>query len=235
MDFHLTVNGEAEGPYSMADLAERGLAPGTPVWHEGMTDWRPAAKVPELAELLARRETAPPPSPPPGTPSFAASQRVSPPTGIPGNGAIGPPALRGDLPVQGQFPPHGLAEIPVILMYLLTVMTLGLYPFFHFNMMHGGLPKVRPNDPSAGAAVGFHFIPLFNIYWVVFVHLRLVDRINEQRRLAGLAESSVRGFLITAIVFQFIPILNFAAPVLFLTYYGWLQASVNELVRSSRR
>jgi hypothetical protein len=34
MDFHLSLNGQAEGPYTLADLAERGVAPGTPVWHE---------------------------------------------------------------------------------------------------------------------------------------------------------------------------------------------------------
>jgi hypothetical protein len=235
MEFHLTVNGKVEGPYSLADLAARDLPNQTPVWHEGMTDWRPAAEVPELANLLITQQKAQPVLPPQSTSSFAASQPNSPPIGIPDAGAIGLTPSPGNLPVQGRFPPHGLAETPVALMYLLTVVTFGLYPFFHFNMMHGGLPKVRSNDPSAGAAIGFHFIPLFNIYWVIFVHLRLVDRINEQRRLAGIAESSVRGFLVTAIAFHFIPIVNFAAPVLFLTYYGWLQASVNELVRCSRR
>jgi hypothetical protein len=183
-----------------------------------MTDWRPAAEVPELAELLARREMAPPLSPP-GVPSFAELQ----------------PAPAPSLPFQGQVAPHGLMETSVVLMYVLSFLTLGIYPFFHFNMMHGALPKVRPNDPSAGTAIGFDFIPLFNIYWIIFVHLRLVDRVNEQRRLAGLPESGIRGFLVTAIVFHFIPILNFAAPILFLIYYGWLQSGVKEVVRCSRR
>ena len=52
------------------------------------------------------------------------------------------------------------------------------------------MPKLRQDDPSAGKAVGFMFIPLFNIYWIFFTFTRLVKRIDEQLAMRGLPPSS---------------------------------------------
>lgn len=63
--WHVTVNGQTQGPFSAQQLAG-GIAQGqitatTLVWTAGMTGWLPAAQVPQLAPYFS----APPPPPPP--------------------------------------------------------------------------------------------------------------------------------------------------------------------------
>jgi hypothetical protein len=72
---------------------------------------------------------------------------------------------------------HGLTSFPVPLVILPHYMTCGLFPLIWLNLMHGKLPRIRPDDPSAGKAVGFCFIPFFNLYWIFFTFRRLCLRI----------------------------------------------------------
>jgi membrane protease subunit (stomatin/prohibitin family) len=62
--FFVAVNGSQTGPFHMSALAEQvrdgSLARETLVWREGMTEWTPAAAVPELQSLFA---AVPPPLP----------------------------------------------------------------------------------------------------------------------------------------------------------------------------
>jgi len=145
----------------------------------------------------------------------------------------------------GYVTPAGYANAPSSAHYLtsfsgagaivLHFLTCGIFTFIHFGLMHGKLPRVRPDDPSAGKAIGFMFIPLFNIYWLFFSYLRLIDRVNEQRRVAGLPPSELKGLFITSMLLSFVPFINFfAAPILFPIFLGSMRGSVNELVRATR-
>src|SRR5690606_33240999 len=63
--FHVEVDGQATGPYSVQQL-QAGVAAGqvnaaTLVWSNGMAEWKQASQVPALAPLFA----TPPPPPPP--------------------------------------------------------------------------------------------------------------------------------------------------------------------------
>src|SRR5688572_13570249 len=62
--FHVSRNGQSEGPFSLADLgaaiAQGRVAPTTYVWSAGMAAWTPASQVPALAAYFG-----PPPPPPP--------------------------------------------------------------------------------------------------------------------------------------------------------------------------
>ena len=63
--YHVSVNGQTQGPYSLAQLVG-GIQQGqvqaaTLVWCAGMTGWMPAAQVPPLSSYFA----TPPPPPPP--------------------------------------------------------------------------------------------------------------------------------------------------------------------------
>jgi membrane protease subunit (stomatin/prohibitin family) len=64
--FHVSRNGQVEGPLSLADLAtaisQGRLGAATFVWSPGMAAWSPAAQVPALAAYF---NAAPPPPPPP--------------------------------------------------------------------------------------------------------------------------------------------------------------------------
>jgi hypothetical protein len=65
--FHVTMNGQTQGPYAPEQLVAGGLTPETLVWCAGMPGWTPAGQVPALAALF--RRAAPPPPPPPPAPA----------------------------------------------------------------------------------------------------------------------------------------------------------------------
>ncbi len=47
--YWIIVNGEQRGPYTLDELTSRpDLTPQTPVWHEGLSDWTTADRLPEL-------------------------------------------------------------------------------------------------------------------------------------------------------------------------------------------
>lgn len=53
MKFFIVENNQQAGPFTLEEMAARGVTPSTPVWHEGMSDWTPAGNLPELASLFA--------------------------------------------------------------------------------------------------------------------------------------------------------------------------------------
>lgn len=52
MKFFVILNNQQEGPYTIAQLAEKGISSETLVWKEGMKDWQPAWTIPELRYIL---------------------------------------------------------------------------------------------------------------------------------------------------------------------------------------
>lgn len=68
---------------------------------------------------------------------------------------------------------------------ILSVISFGIFGTVYLQLKQSKLPVVKPDDPSAGKAIGFMFIPLFNLYWYFVVWRRLGDRINFQYRLRG--------------------------------------------------
>jgi hypothetical protein len=130
---------------------------------------------------------------------------------------------------------HQLTNFPVIALILLHYLTCGIFSLVWLNLMHGKLPRVRSDDPSAGKAVGFCFIPFFNLYWIFFTYRRLCLRIDEQRNLYGLAPGNLRGMATTNCIFQVIPYINGLIGYTIITpiFIGLVQSSVNQLVNQS--
>ncbi|MFP3898103.1 MAG: hypothetical protein ACLFVD_02180 [Dehalococcoidia bacterium] len=89
--------------------------------------------------------------------------------------------------------------------------TLGLFPLFFFGLKHSHLPLIKHDDFGARRAIGFMFIPLFNLYWQFRFWLRLVDRVNFQLRLAGLHPTISRGLMLATVIVGCVPIANLAA------------------------
>jgi prepilin-type processing-associated H-X9-DG protein len=112
---------------------------------------------------------------------------------------------------------------------------LGIFSLVWLNVLHGKLPRTRSDDPSAGRAVGFCFIPFFNLYWIFFTYRRLSDRIDNERELYGLPRSNLKGMATAACVFQVIPYINFLLgyTLIFPIFAGLLQSSFNQLARQS--
>jgi hypothetical protein len=105
---------------------------------------------------------------------------------------------------------HSVRTFPVWALVVLHVLTFGLSSLVHFGLQNDRLPNVAHDDPSGAKAIGFSFIPYFNLYWIVFSWLRLTDRVNFQFRLRGRAPPVSRGYVtfcavVTAILPLFIP------------------------------
>ena len=130
---------------------------------------------------------------------------------------------------------HQLTSFPVTAVILLHYVTCGIFSLIWLNLLHGKLPRVRSDDPSAGRAIGFCFIPFYNLYWIFFTYRRLCLRIDEQRNLYGLPPSNLSGMATTACIFQIIPYLNALIGYTIITpiFLGQMQSSVNQLVTTS--
>lgn len=126
---------------------------------------------------------------------------------------------------------HTLRPFPVWATGVLNVVTLGLFPLIHFSSMHDKLPTAADNDPSTGKAIGFTFIPYFNLYWIFFNALRLSDRLTLQLRLRGLRDRAPRGLLVAACILTVIPYVNIfiGLPILWTVAACLLQSSVNRV------
>jgi hypothetical protein len=71
-----------------------------------------------------------------------------------------------------------LRPFPLVALFLLHYLTLGIYTFFSITATLGGMPKLRTDDPSVGKTIGLCFLPLFNVYWICLIYPRLGQRIN---------------------------------------------------------
>lgn len=81
---------------------------------------------------------------------------------------------------------------------ILNLVTCGLFGIIYYGLKHGELPKISREDPGAGKAIGFCFIPYFNLYWIFRFWPGLVDRITLQLRLRNKLESAPSRSLATA-------------------------------------
>jgi hypothetical protein len=95
--------------------------------------------------------------------------------------------------------------------------------------MHDKLPRAAANDPSAGKAIGFQFIPYFNLYWVFFSSLRLCDRLTLQLKLRGLQDRAPRGLLLATCIVSVIPYIGWfiAGPIMWTIAVCLLQSTLN--------
>lgn len=59
--WYVLVNDSQVGPLTMEEVRNMSLTPATMVWREGMSQWMPAAQVPEFSDLFCNTQTPPPP------------------------------------------------------------------------------------------------------------------------------------------------------------------------------
>jgi hypothetical protein len=137
---------------------------------------------------------------------------------------------------QGMLPPQQeLNDFPVWLLVLLHYLTCGIFSLVWINYYHAKLPQTRPDDPSGGKAVGYMFIPFYNFYWVFFSHIRLCERLDDERVRNGLAPTGLSGLVVATCILQVIPYVNYASfGILYPITAGLLQSKINELVAATR-
>jgi hypothetical protein len=131
---------------------------------------------------------------------------------------------------------HGLQHFPAGLAVFLHFISFGLFSLIHYGMQHERLPKVMVNDPTPGKAIGFSFIPYFNLYWIIFNPLRLADRINLQSRIRDQGDAVPRGLILACGILSVIPYINivFGLPLWGAGVYS-LQTGINRLAAQAEQ
>lgn len=126
---------------------------------------------------------------------------------------------------------HAIRRFPVWAIAVLNIVTLGLFPLIHFGLLHDRLPRAAHDDPSASKAIGFQFIPYFNLYWVFFSALRLCDRLNLQFRVRGLEPRAPRGLALATCIMSVIPYVNLVIglPIMWTITVCRLQSTANRI------
>lgn len=133
------------------------------------------------------------------------------------------------------FTPGAAAEEPlqpfsVTALVVLHYLTFGIFSAVWVNVSHGALPRRRPDDPTVGRAVGFLFIPFYNIYWWFFTHLRLCERLNEESALRGTSATTPRGLALWTGIVHWIPFVDLVSYlILYPVLAARIQTQVNEL------
>ncbi len=118
MKYFIIINGAQQGPFSLAELQQKGLSSDTLVWAEGMAEWTPAWQVEELRPIFYKQDAgaAMPPPPPvnPGVGGTMAGQSVA------GN----PGAQTANAAYQPKKPQHNGLWIVIVLVVVAGVLAL---------------------------------------------------------------------------------------------------------------
>jgi hypothetical protein len=131
-----------------------------------------------------------------------------------------------------KFKKHNIdSTFPVWACIIFHFITFGLFTLIYFGIKHGKLPQIDGDDPTTGQAIGYMFIPFYNIYWRFFYWLRMTDRINLQYKLRGKESPINRTFVKTTLILGLIPYIWFIEIfILMPIVVGITQSASNKLV-----
>ena len=83
---------------------------------------------------------------------------------------------------------------------------------------------------TPGKAIGFLFIPFFNLVWLFIANLGLCDAVNRTLVARGGPPRAPRGIALAACIAQVVPYCNFlVAPILWSVYMFQMDAARNEM------
>ncbi len=123
-------------------------------------------------------------------------------------------------------------EFPVAAAVILHIITFGLFSIIYYGIIHGKCPKLLGNDFGTGKAIGFMFIPFFNLYWIFMFWLRLTDKVNLQLKLRNKSSRISKGFVIGSVILCLIPYLNYVGLFIFLSIVvGSVQSHLNKIAK----
>jgi hypothetical protein len=161
-----------------------------------------------------------------GTPAPAPAPRPAPLYTMGRLAGSWDPKLRDECRARGIF----FHSYPVWVMVLLTIITVGIYAEFWLNHWHGIMPKRRNDDPSTGRAIGFLFIPFFNLYWVFESLLRVSTRLDEELEAAGYRERVPKELVRWMLIINFVPYVGLVSGLILAPIaVGIYQSKVNQL------
>lgn len=131
---------------------------------------------------------------------------------------------------RSEFRRHQLPAFSTDGVMILHLLTMGIFTLIYFGLMHSKLPMIKHDDFKARRAIGFCFIPFFNLYWVFRCWLRLVDRVNFQTTIRGLAPTISRRLMLATVIVSVIPGVNLASVVMYAICAGQIQGACNRIV-----
>lgn len=120
--------------------------------------------------------------------------------------------------------------MPVWVLVLLHYLTGGVFTFFWITALHGVLPKLRSDDPSGGRAVGLCFVPLYNLYWLCLVFIRLSKRVNALSFRCGEPPQVAIPLAYAYSVCQVIPLAMATAGILVITVLSLTTYSLTDAI-----
>lgn len=188
MAYFMAVGNERRGPYETNQLLAAGLRPETLVWTDGMAQWQRADAVPELRALL-QTSAAPPATytPPAGTygaAPAAPTRQVTP------SYQSSTPVVEQVAALRSNYKTYWLClaiGLPLCLICIgFPIMIVGFV--YYFILLYKFWSLVQPSQrcSSPGQAIGFMFIPFFNLYWMFVAILGLAKELNAYRSSRGI-------------------------------------------------
>jgi hypothetical protein len=84
-----------------------------------------------------------------------------------------------------------------------------IWLYSSWNSLPPEMRFTKSRTMSAGEAVGFCFIPFYNLYWIFVANVGLCDALDYGLSTVGSYRRAPRGAAIVACIFQLIPYLNF--------------------------
>jgi len=218
-----------------------------------VSDQQPGQASPPGDVPVNMSTSAPPPAPgqasypPPAAPAYpppaAPAPAYPPPPAYPqqpGYGGAVPPNVYAETTIleqvltpeqRQQYMQNRLTSFPTWAVVVLHFLTIGIFTTIYQGLKFDKLPPVKHDDFGAGKAIGFLFIPFFNLYWIFRFWLSLTDRINFQFRLRGQQPAVSRGIILANCIVGLIPYLGWVVAALILSpiAVAQLQSATNRL------
>lgn len=234
--FILEENDRQSGPFSVEQLKSKRISPSTKVRCQGMENWSEAGTIEELKELFftSSATNIPPPVPTVTKPDLSHSN---------GSQTWTRNIVYEDFFTVDKLTPQEIEEFKknhffstfnTAVGILLHFLTIGIFTTIYCGLKHSKLPKINYDDFDAGKAIGFLFIPFFNIYWLFVFWRRLAMRINLQFKLRNERPPVSLGLATAVCILTLIPCftaINFfiLIPILF----SQIQSATNKLAKEN--
>lgn len=230
--WYYAVGGTPTGPVDVATiralLTSGTINTSTNVWKEGMPSWVPLASVPELAMLAS-------PASPTGYasagPSFGSF--TSNPAGY---------NMPQDLPTAGKlrslytwYLVLTLISLPLLFVFV-GFFTLIAAMVIYYILMYSCWKTVPTNiaRTTPGKAVGFSFIPFFNIYWMFVAVYGLGKDLNTALAQKGIHQPIVNeGMLLAGLILSFLPYIQLIGCILMFVSWNQMKDAACKLVERS--
>jgi len=241
--YYMSIYNSPAGPFTLDQLRSLPLLYETLVWKTALPNWVTAGSLPELVDKFSQQYTGYQ-APSFGQQGYGHQQYNQQQYGY--NDTYGSridyysDEFNTDFLSQEQvsfYSQHGFyTTFHPVLMVFLHLVTLGLFTIIYHGLKHDKLPKIQHDDFSSGKAIGFLFIPYFNLYWIFVFWKRIVARINFQYKLRHLPEPISKQFTAVFCVFMVIPYINIIAVFILMPILSVkIQMAANQLAEMQQR